>query len=37
MTSAASVKDRLRNQAKKTGKPLQEIYTAYGLERTDLC
>ena len=34
MTSVASVKDRLRNQAKKTGKPLQEIYTAYGLERT---
>ena len=34
MISVASVKDRLRNQAKKSGKPLQEIYTAYGLERT---
>ncbi len=33
MTSAASVKDRLRNQAKMAGKPLQELYTAYGLER----
>ena len=33
MTNVASVKDRLRNQAKKTGKPLQELYTAYGLER----
>lgn len=34
MTSVASIKDRLRNQAQKTGKPLQELYTAYGLERT---
>jgi predicted nucleotidyltransferase component of viral defense system len=33
MTSVASVKDRLRNQAKKINRPLQEIYTAYGLER----
>ena len=34
MTSVASVKDRLRNQAKKINRPLQEIYTAFGLERT---
>ncbi|MBR6724641.1 MAG: hypothetical protein IKI79_05115 [Erysipelotrichaceae bacterium] len=33
MTSAASVKDRLRNRAKMADKPLQELYTAYGLER----
>ena len=34
MTSVASVKHRLRNQAKKINRPLQEIYTAFGLERT---
>ena len=34
MTNVVSVKGRLRNQAQKTGKPLQELYTAYGLERT---
>ena len=33
MTSVASVKDRLRNQSNKYGRPLQELYTAYGLER----
>ncbi|MDO5439515.1 MAG: nucleotidyl transferase AbiEii/AbiGii toxin family protein [Erysipelotrichaceae bacterium] len=34
MTSAASVKARLRNRAESSGKSLQEVLTAYGLERT---
>ncbi|MBR2685065.1 MAG: nucleotidyl transferase AbiEii/AbiGii toxin family protein [Erysipelotrichaceae bacterium] len=34
MNNVASIKDRLRNQAKKSGLPLQELYTIFGLERT---
>ena len=34
MNNAASVKDRLRNRSKTTGKTFQELLTAYGLERT---
>ncbi len=34
MTSAASVKDRLKNHAAENGQPMQEVLTAYGLERT---
>ncbi|MBO4788707.1 MAG: nucleotidyl transferase AbiEii/AbiGii toxin family protein [Lachnospiraceae bacterium] len=34
MTNAASVKDRLKNRSIKTGKTMQELLTAYGLERT---
>ncbi len=34
MTSAASVKERLKNKAVATGKTMQEMLTAYGLERT---
>ena len=34
MISAASVKDRLKNQAAASGKTFQEALTAYGLERT---
>lgn len=34
MTSAASVKDRLKNQARESGKTMQECLTEYGLERT---
>lgn len=34
MTSARSVKDRLKNQAFSNGKTMQEILMAYGLERT---
>ncbi len=34
MTSAISVKDRLKNQAVASGKTFQEALTAYGLERT---
>lgn len=34
MNNAASVKDRLRNRSKATGKTFQELLTAYGLERT---
>lgn len=34
MNNATSVKDRLRNRSKETGKTLQELLTAYGLERT---
>lgn len=34
MTSAISVKDRLKNQAVASGKTFQEVLTAYGLERT---
>ena len=34
MTSAISVKDRLKNFAVASGKTFQEALTAYGLERT---
>ena len=34
MTSAASVKERLKNKAVATGKTMQELLTVYGLERT---
>lgn len=34
MTSAISVKDRLKNQAVLNGKSMQEALIAYGLERT---
>ena len=34
MSSVASVKDRLKNKSKSTGKTMQELLTAYGLERT---
>ena len=34
MRNAASVKDRLKNRSRKTGRSLQELYTVYGLERT---
>ncbi len=34
MTSAISIKDRLKNQAVAGGKTFQEVLTAYGLERT---
>lgn len=34
MTSAISVKDRLKNQAVLSGKSMQEALIAYGLERT---
>ena len=34
MTSAASVKERLKNRAVASGKTMQEALTAYGLERT---
>lgn len=34
MINAASVKDRLKNEARKSGKTLQECLTIYGLERT---
>ena len=34
MTSAISVKDRLKNQAAASGKTMQEALMTYGLERT---
>ena len=34
MNSVASVKDRLKNQSIKTGKTMEEMLVAYGLERT---
>ena len=34
MRSVASVKDRLKNRSRETGKSLQELFTVYGLERT---
>ena len=34
MSNVASVKDRLRNKSKETGKTMQEMLTLYGLERT---
>lgn len=32
--NAESVKARLKNRSKETGKTLQELLTLYGLERT---
>lgn len=34
MISATSVKDRLKKQAQKDGKTMQDVLTTYGLERT---
>lgn len=34
MRSVASIKDRLKNRSKESGKTLQELFTVYGLERT---
>ena len=34
MSSVASIKDRLKNKSKETGKTMQELLTLYGLERT---
>lgn len=34
VNGAASVKDRLKNRGRETGKTLQELLTVYGLERT---
>ena len=34
MRSVASIKDRLKNRSKETGRSLQELFTLYGLERT---
>ena len=32
MRNVASVKDRLKNRSKETGRSLQELFTVYGLE-----
>ena len=34
MNNIASIKDRLKNKSRETGKTLQELFTLYGLERT---
>ena len=34
MNSVASVKDKLKNKSRETGRTLQELFTLYGLERT---
>ncbi len=34
MNNVASIKDRLKNKSIATGKTLQELLIAYGLERT---
>ena len=34
MSSVASVKDRLKNKSRSTGKTMQELLTAYDLERS---
>ncbi len=34
MNSVASIKDRLKNKSRETGRTLQELFTLYGLERT---
>lgn len=34
MNNVASIKDRLKNKSRETGKTLQELFTLYGLERT---
>lgn len=33
MMSAVSVKDRLKNQARENGRPMQDELVTYGLER----
>jgi len=34
MSSAASIKDRLKNKSMSTGKTMEELLVLYGLERT---
>ncbi len=34
MNSVASIKDRLKNKSRETGRTLQEMFTLYGIERT---
>ena len=34
MRSVASIKDRLKNRSRETGRSLQDLFTIYGLERT---
>ena len=34
MNSVASIKDKLKNKSRETGRTLQELFTLYGLERT---
>ena len=34
MRSVVSIKDRLKNRSRETGRTLQELFTVYGLERT---
>ena len=34
MNSVASIKDRLKNKSRETGRTLQEMFSLYGLERT---
>lgn len=34
MRSVASIKDRLKNRSRETGRTLQELFIVYGLERT---
>ena len=34
MNSVASIKDRLKNKSRETGRKLQDLFTIYGLERT---
>ena len=34
MNNVASIKDRLKNKSRETGRTLQELFTLYGLERT---
>ena len=34
MNDVASIKDRLKNKSRETGRTLQELFTLYGLERT---
>lgn len=34
MNSVASIKDRLKNKSRETGRTIQELFTLYGLERT---
>lgn len=34
MNSAASIKDKLKNRSKESGKTIQELLVSYGLERT---
>ena len=34
MNQVASIKDRLKNLSRENGKTMQELFTAYALERT---